>query len=252
MERCEPLRQHPERIALMCQAQVRQIAPEELMIPGKDGFHLIVRTRFGAAADALANEIKLALVRRLFGAESDPQAPGIFEAQGKIVKFGNRSVLAKRPALAEAGRKDPPALAQAAQAVAFPAGLDFKPGYIPIFHLQHKALPLHLCGPVSHRDGKDLFGADALRHCRSQLRPSVDLAMLRYGLNRLPEASGGKGVSGIVAGVSYETMAWSRSRNLYLDALKLAGVSKNAHFIVKLDDVPAGTPHVASPISSPS
>jgi len=66
--------------------------------------------------------------------------------------------------------------------------------------------------------------------------------MLRHSLNRLSEAASGKSVSAIATSVSYETMAWSRSRQLYLDALKTAGLSSNARFIVKLDDVPSGTP----------
>jgi len=216
----------------MCQAQVRQIAPEELVIPNKNGFHLIVRSRFGAAAEALASEINLALRRRLFGSEPFPQAIAMSPAHGEVVQFARPSLRAKRPALPEASRK----------AEAAPGWADFKPAYIPVFHLQHRALPIHLCGPVSHRDGKDLFGADALRYCHPQYRSSVDLAMLRHSLNRLPEAASGKGVSAIATSVSYETMAWSRSRQLYLDALQAADLSNNAHFIVKLDDVPSGTP----------
>src|ERR1700722_16498917 len=78
MDRCEALRRNPERVALMCQAQVRQIAPEELVIPNKNGFHLIVRSRFGAAAEALAGEINLALQHRLFGSEPLPEAISMF------------------------------------------------------------------------------------------------------------------------------------------------------------------------------
>ena len=55
--RCDSLRQYPERVALMCQNRVRTIAPGRLMLPRKQSFFLIVQTRLGAAADALASVV---------------------------------------------------------------------------------------------------------------------------------------------------------------------------------------------------
>src|ERR1700749_3045005 len=69
MNRCETLKQNPERVHLMCQAQVLQIAPDELVIPRQNGFHFVVRSRLGKAAEDLAFEVNRALLRRLFGSD---------------------------------------------------------------------------------------------------------------------------------------------------------------------------------------
>ncbi|HWC62253.1 MAG TPA: hypothetical protein VG501_01440, partial [Rhizomicrobium sp.] len=254
MDRSESLRQNPGRAALMCQAQVRQIAPGEVVIPTENGFHLVVRTRSGAAAGALASEINRALLRRLFGAEAANGMPAMFHAPGQ--SRGQQAVLplvrnappAKRPVFfARDNRDNPLAFEPRAQSVSETASTaasgwpDFKPGYIPVFHLRQKASPMHLCGAVSFRNGRSLFGADALRYCHPDYRPSMDMAMLRYGLTLLPQAVRGKDVSGIVTGASYETLAWSKTRQAYLEILRTARLAENAPFIVKLDDVPRGT-----------
>lgn len=241
---CASLRQNPERVALMCQAQVRQIAPDETVIPKENGFHLVVRSRSGAAAEALASEINRALLRRLFGTGPDAQSQAVmFHAvkPNNILPFARSSVSTHRPASPAGRRKDEPVLQPSPFGV--PLGwTDFKPGFIPVFHLKQKALPLHLCGPVSVRNGKRLFGTDALRYCHPQYRPAVDIAMLNFGLQLLPEVESGKTVSAIATSVSYETLSWSRSRQLYLEALRAAHITDNASFIIKLEDVPAGTP----------
>jgi hypothetical protein len=242
MERCQSLKQNPERVALMCQAQVRQIAPGEAVIPAENGFHLVVRTRSGAAAGALASEINRALLRRLFGTgDSVAEMAPMFHAvnQGKVLPFTRSSLTTKLPEEEDRSNAD---LRLEAQAASRTGWTDFKPGFIPVFNLRRKAPPIHLCGPVSLRQGKALFGGDALRYCHPEYRPSVDIAMLKYGMTLLPEAVRGKNVSAIAASVSYETMAWSRSRQSYLDALRAAQLPGNAPLIIKLDDVPKGTP----------
>jgi hypothetical protein len=243
MDRCETLKQNPQRAALMCQAQVRQIAPGEVVIPTENGFHLVVRTRSGVAAGALAFEINRSLLRRLFGAESAERMPAMFQAAGqpRILPLARGSLAAKRPAPSPKDNRDNP-LAFVPRTESLSGWPDFKPGHIPVFHLRQKAIPIHLCGAVAFRNGKSLFGADALRYCHPDYRPSVDMAMLRYGLSLLPQAMPGKDASAIVTGVSYETLAWTKSRQAYLEVLRAARLSENAPFIIKLDEVPRGTP----------
>lgn len=244
MNRCDSLRRHPERVALICQAQVRQIAPRELLIPKNNGFQLVVRTRFGTAAETLAGEINVALLRRLFGAECASEIAPIFKRvkRGKIVRLGRSSILSNKPTVQGTEHREPdaPALPSLAR---IPLGwTDFKPGLLPIYNLQRQTLPIYLCGPVSSRDGRDLFGGDALRYCHPQYRPSVDIAMLEFSLKMLPQVRRGKLASAIATGVSYETLAWSRSRQLYQDALQATELSDNPHLAIKIDDVPDGTP----------
>ena len=242
LDRCEALRRNPERIVLMCQNQVRSLAPDELMIPRDKGFLLVVRTRFGDAAEALASEINAALHRRLFGSDHRPDTPPMFRPvrHGEVLEFG--LVSHSRRTLLTARSRRPVKPSQQPAPPAPPEWTDFKPGLLPIFNLQQEAPPIYLSGPVSIRDGKYLFGGEALKFCHPQYRPSLDIAMLEFALNLLPYGTPAKQVSAVATSVSYETLAWLRSRRSYLDALRAAQIADNPHVIVKIDDVPRGTP----------
>lgn len=243
LARCEALRRNPERIILMCQNQVRNLAPDELMIPRDKGFLLVVQTRFGDAAQALASEINVALLRRLFGSDYRQDTPPMFRPvrYGEVVEFGPASRSRKTLVTARRYRKPAKPPHPVAQSNA-PGWTDFKPGLLPIYNLQQGTPPIYLSGPVSTRDGKCLFGSDALRFCHPQYRPSVDIAMLEFSLNLFPYGIPEKRVSAVATSVSYETLAWLRSRRSYLDVLRAAQLADDPRFIVKIDDVPRGTP----------
>lgn len=237
--RCKSLKRQPERVALMCQARVRSIAPGELMIPDKKGFYLVVRTRRGAAAEALVGEVKLALRQHLFGAKLPADKISTFRTvpPSDIVELEDRPAPSR--ARDEAHRQPEPSGPPPSPTIFF-NNADFKPGLVPLFNLRCPAPPIHLCGAVASKGGNRLFGPEALRFCHPQYRPSVDLAVLAFSLRIPPVRTPTR--SAIAASVSYETLAWSRSRQIYLNMLKAADLSNNSSIIIKIDHVPAGTP----------
>jgi hypothetical protein len=237
------LKRYPERVASMCQVQVRNIAPGELMVPDNKGFYLVVRTRRGAAAEALAWEINHALHQRLFGTRSSSAMVSTFRAvtPGTIVELDinpdrQRAMKSRNDAYPEAN--PPPARSAAAPS----SRTDFQPWLLPVFNLQCQAAPIGLCGAGLDKYGQKLFGSDALRFCDQQYRPSIDLSVLEFSL-ALRGARPQTEFGGIIAAcVGYETLAWSRSRQLYQEALRAARRLGDSDFIIKIDDVPVGTP----------
>jgi len=144
-----------------------------------------------------------------------------------------------RAAAARDKTADPPESAIACPSP-FLDNADFTPGLIPLFNLRSPAPPIYLCGAVSNKDGNKLFGAEALHSCHPQYRPSIDLAVLACSLQLPPVRTLTR--SAVAASVSYETLASLGSRQIYQSMLKAAAVADNSSIIIKIDDVPAGTP----------
>lgn len=254
--RCEALRQHPERVALMCQNRVRTIAPGELMLPREQGFFLVVQTRMGAAADALANEISAALMQLFFGSDSLDGLAALFRAvpyeemcETGIAMPAPQAAASAAPIAAvvphpESARfpgRNPDPLAHLAQS-ALPGFEGLKSGFLPMFNIQREAPPIYMCGAVARRHGQILFGPAALRDCAPKDRPSLDEAMLEYSLGFTRQVVPTKFTAAISTSVSFETLAWSRGRQLYQRALRNADAMNNPFLVVKIDDVPPGTP----------
>ena len=242
MEHCASLRRHPERVMLMCQNQVRSIAPDELVIPHSKGFSLIVRTRTGLAAEVLASDVHLALLERLFGAKCPPDIEPMFRAvprRSRRLAVSNRMAAPRirKPAVEERPSAKSPA--ESAAPMSFGDAV-FKPGLVPMVNLRHEGPPIYLCGPTSLRDGRPLFGADALRYCHQQYRPSIDIAMLEFSLRLASSRAPGR--FAIATMVSYETLAWSRSRQMYQDAFHGRNAADNSNIVLMIDDVPNGIP----------
>jgi hypothetical protein len=98
-----------------------------------------------------------------------------------------------------------------------------------------------MCGAVGKRGGQTVFGASVFRDCDPKDRPALDAAILEYGLEFARQIVPTKFAAAICAGVSFETLAWSRGRQLYLQALRTAGMAGNPFLIIKIEDVPIGT-----------
>jgi hypothetical protein len=255
-ERCEALRQHPERIALMCQNRVRAIALGELMLTREQGFFLIVQTRVGPAAEALANEISVALMQLFFGSDSLTGLAALFRAlpyeemcetgiampppqptapAAQIAAGGLQAGISRSPV------RNPDPLEHLAQST-LPGFEGLKSGFLPMFNIQRESPSIYMCGAVGRRYGKMEFGPAALRCCSPKDRPSLDEAMLEYSVGFTRQIVPTKFTAAISTSVSYETLAWSRGRQLYQHALRALDAANNPFLVVKIDDVPPGTP----------
>jgi hypothetical protein len=253
---CESLRRHPERAIVMCQHQVRLLAPGELLLARDSGFYLIVQSCTGTAADALANGVNMALLALFFGTDSLNGIAALFRpvTYGEMSEVGialatpqavapTAQVLAAgtRPSSFDALNRNPDPLAHLAQ-YALPGYEGLKSGFLPMFNIQRDTPLIHMCGAVARRHGRLVFGPVALRECASKDRPSLDEAMLEYSLGFTRQIIPTKFTAAISTSVSYETLAWSRGRQVYQKALRTADVVNNPFLVVKIDEVPPGTP----------
>jgi hypothetical protein len=242
---CPTLRANPERLVFMCQSLVRSAAPGELMIPRDNGFFLIVRSR-DANAETVAADVNLALLRRFFGTEALSRAATMFVPVSRPAVENFEEARDSAPTRAprhgdDAGAGPAPASSKALRDQ-LPGSADLRPGCLPLFGLQQDLPPVYLCGPVSPRGGQNLFGAEALKYCHPDYRPIVDVAILNFGVKLLPRDAPNRHVSAVAIGVSYETLAWSRTRQLWQAALRAGDVQNSPNIIIKIDDVPNGVP----------
>jgi hypothetical protein len=115
-------------------------------------------------------------------------------------------------------------------------------GFVPLINLRRDTNALFLCGPVRKCKDKTLFGAAALAQINPKDRASLDEAILEYGLGFARGMVPTKSATAIIASVSYETLAWSRGRQLYQKALRAADAVNNPFLLIKIEGVPPGTP----------
>lgn len=73
-------------------------------------------------------------------------------------------------------------------------------------------------------------------------RPSLDEAMLEHCLTMARKIASTKMIAAVATSVAFETLAWSRGRQLYQHALRRANAACNPFLIVKISDIPTGTP----------
>jgi hypothetical protein len=249
-ERREKWRNDPERVALMCKNRVHAVAPGEWMIPQPGGFFLVMQTRAGAAAEALANDVNLALLELFFGTEA--LAAKLFRAvpYSEIVAAGLAAPAITAATPGAACAPGPTATTDAAhpascdfvqpEKAAARRGARFEPGFLPMLNLQRESPTIFQCGVIDRRDGHTLFGAAALKDYDPKARPEVDVMMLEYSLGIARQIVPSKFAAAICTSVSYETLAWSKGRQLYQNALRNVGDAPL--LIVKIEDVPPGTP----------
>jgi hypothetical protein len=242
LERCEGMRRNPERMRLMCRNHIRLLAPAELMIPRDGGFYLVMQTRNGAAADALAKEISTALLELFFGTDCFAGIASLFRAvsHGEMVEAGVG--VTARPAIHPVADDAGASLSSIPLRPMGHLASELKFGFLPMVNMQKEVPSIFLCGVVVRREGRLAFGPEALKGCDPKARPWVDIAALEYSLAFARQIVPTKFAAAICTSVSFETLAWSRGRQVYQNALRAADVADNPFVIVKIDDVPTGTP----------
>jgi hypothetical protein len=106
----------------------------------------------------------------------------------------------------------------------------------------HTGLPaIYLGGAMGIRGGRMVFGSAPLKNCDPERRTTIDLAILEHSVAFARQADPAKCTAAVAASVSYETLAWSRGRRAYQDALRSSGAFANPFLIIKIDDIPPGT-----------
>jgi hypothetical protein len=256
---------NPERFRLICERHVRSIAGSDLVLFSDNGFYLVVTSSSGPAAIALVNYVNTSLLMLLFGTES-------LAADQRITLYHSvdpDELPAKLPELIGAtptktfGRLDanwdPNAQEEREKAESDSYGLLARDGiyieqgveltFFPVHDLRRRAVSALFCAPTF---AGAVFGHQAFQQLGQSELPYVDRAILMHTLafaRRLAEAGI---VMAVGAPVSFETLAWSKSRQIYQWALRSAHVADQAQIILKIEDIPPGTPadRIAQVVSS--
>jgi len=261
VEHCDSaLSRNPERLRLMCEQFVARLVPNELVIFKTDGFFLIAQSCAGAAATACANSVNVGLLKLLFGNESlvPERLSVLFRAaeSAEIVAGGSdtgcpqivddTSGPDRRPEAQGSEdlsrRRAHPFRQCIASGIAQCAELTLE--LAPSCDLRRDVVSTFFCTPVRTVEGRRLAGAAALGNIDVRDRPWVDEAMLLHSLMHVNRLARSRTVVAIGTSVSFETLAWSRGRRLYQDALRGMEAAANPLLVVKIEGVPIGTPPV--------
>lgn len=115
--------------------------------------------------------------------------------------------------------------------------------FLPVHDLRRDAISTFFCTPVYMVGESEVIrGYRAFQDLGTRELPDLDCAMLEHALGfaRTLEAAGV--VAAICTSVNFETLAWSRGRAMYLEALRRLGVAHNPYLIVRIEEIPDGTP----------
>ena len=239
------LQRNPERAILMCENCVRRLAPNDVMIHRQDGFFLVVQSASGSAAEALAHEINVALLELFFGTEARDKNLSTICRRATVEEIGSTGVALPVPhpvqqaCLNDQVEADP--LRRLSQS-GMPGYEGLSTGFVPLINLKRGMASVLLCGPVRQLKDRQLFGAAAYAGIDARDRASLEEALLEYSLSFARSMAPTEQATAIATSVSFETLASSRGRQLYQKALRAASVSANPFLLVKIDEIPPGTP----------
>ncbi|MEJ0027139.1 MAG: hypothetical protein WDN01_14010 [Rhizomicrobium sp.] len=232
-------RGRPARLRLMCEQHVMRLVPDEFVLFQPAGFFLVVRSCAAESALSVAQTVNRALLKLFFGTDAAEKIAPLFRV-AEVAEIG-------RGADADAPAAPAPKLATDTGASAdvdplarlaggHPACDGTSLGFLPVYDLRRGTASTFLCtpmsvAPVGQRDGID-----------PRARLSLDEAMLKQCLLLTREISGRRLTAAAAAPVGFETLASSRGRRLYQLALRSADAADNPFLVVKIEDVPPGTP----------
>jgi len=251
------------RLRLICERHVRAIAGADLVLFSEDGFYLIVTSSSGPAAAALANYVNTSLLMLFFGTQSlsaDQQMTMYQPVDPDELPEKLPELLGAEPAKKESRldanwdaypdretRKEDPLHVLARDGVHVEQNVELT--FFPVHDLRRKAVSALFCAPTF---AGAVFGHQAFQQLSPSELPFIDRAILIHTLafaKRLAEAGI---VLAVGAPVSFETLAWSKSRQIYQWALRGNHVADQPQIILKIEDIPPGTPadRIAQVVSS--
>lgn len=221
----------PARLRLMCEQHVMRLVPDELVIFQPSGFFLVVRSCAGAPALSVAQAVNAALLKLFFGTDAAEKIAPLFRI-AEAAEIGLPGTAAAPEPVASV---DTDPLARLA-AVGRPGYDGLRVGFLPIYDLRRGTASTFLCTPVRDAKPAALDGIDP------RDRPSLDEAMLEQSLFLTRKIAAHGLTAAAAAAVSFETLASPCGRRLYQRALRRAVAGENPFLVVKIEDVPVGTP----------
>jgi hypothetical protein len=220
-----------ERLKTICERQVRNIAPNDLLVFSSGGFFLIAPSGAESDAHIRAGQVNLALLQFFFGAESlgADQMVTIFRtATPEEVQQANPHFRLPERAPEKARQDNLP-----------PSSADIQFAFAPIEDFRTGRTSTLFCTPVRRSPFGTLYGYRALGESMKD-HPAFDLAALDHAnafARRLIQ-------SGLYAAVGtpvgYETLARPRWRKAYQQKLRETRATENPLLLIKIDAIPVG------------
>jgi hypothetical protein len=244
------------RLRCVCEQHLGSLGASDVLMFSGSGFYLIVLSGSGTAALKLANLINLSLLRLFFGADSP--VPRQLRTMFQKVTLGastsshrGSSVLDPAPVEelgAPAMDEDVPDISgEERQALVHLAAHGKLPEknialtFVPVHNLRRHRVRAFFCSPASSVGGAArVYGYGAFQNMSRHKLPFVDRAILSYAVKFARKLSVGGVAAAIGTSVHFETLAWSKGRKIYYQALRAMGISDFPFLFLKVEGVPAG------------
>lgn len=259
LERAGPtMLRNPARLEIVCEHCIRAVTQFDAAIFTATGFYLVVTSCNEPQATQLACHISAALLKCFFGAADAPieELTALFR-RPSAAEVSPLAAAVESAAPAQSATDDAIVFADEAPAAPFKGDpLDelerrgvntragFRLGFAPVHDLRKGTLPTFFCMPVRLADREIAYQRDGFAGIGPREFPRFDRAMLGHTLAFSRRLNGAGIVAAVGASVSFETLASSRGRSLYLEALRKAQCANNPYLIVKIDMIAPGTPYV--------
>ncbi len=245
-----------ERLRAVCEQHLGALGASEVMMFSGSGFYLVVQSCLGTAALGLANRINLALLKLFFG--TDSLVPARLRTMFQRVMPTAATKARQRPqqlaAEPENEFDDPDTDSEvpdmtpekraafvhlAAQGRLQEQNVELS--FVPVHDLRRRRVTTFFCSPVSRAENSPrVYGYGAFEGMSRHDWPFVDRAILAYAIKFARRLASSGIVAAIGTSVNFETLAWSKGRKMYCQALRAVGVSEFPFLILKIEDVPAG------------
>jgi hypothetical protein len=113
--------------------------------------------------------------------------------------------------------------------------------FVPIRDLQRRRVTTFFCTPVfCIQEAPVIYGYQAFRDIGVRELPFVDRAILAHAVKFARRLAATGTVAAIGTSVHFETLAWSKGREIYQHALRAAGVADYPFLILNIEEVPDG------------
>ncbi len=250
----------PDRHGLKSLAEhcLAQISSDEALIMAPTGFHLIVHSARGDAADTIAERVNSALLAALFGekaavpqrfaklfrplharpfsaANEDGRPTGKSASTPDEREHGAATNESIRP-----GRESRDSYSELALRGRLP-GQNVELLLEPVHDLLRGRSTTFFCTPAFCVDNAPVIrGYKAFQGVSQSELPYIDRAMLAHALKFARRLAQSGVYTTIGTPVSFETLTWSRGREFYQEALRAAGVPDYPSIVLSIGNLPLG------------
>jgi hypothetical protein len=257
----------PDRLRAICKRHIRSIAGEDFTLFTDQGFYLVITSCSGAAAAGFARFINMSLLMLLFGTESltPEQEMRLFRPiephelpEGNYVRtvpqerrpmdrVNLRDTIDGRDAAPEHDIENDTLAGFADHGIHAEQGVELI--FFPVHDLATRTVSSLFCAPTF---AGAVFGYQAFHDLGQAEMPYIDRAILMHGLKFARRLAHAGIHTPVGVPVSFETLSWSKSRDIYQSALRAANIARFPQLVIKVDDIPAGTPadRIARVVSS--